>query len=112
MKFIYKGENKKSKVMAPLVGKYLEQFCSQEQEFEQAINQSGQTFNECMDSISNRVSNSVSDFDVINMAVDYYFPGSKISYQVNINLSGDADEVHEEPPKKKKSMTFSLEDLF
>lgn len=53
--------------IAPATAAALSSFCEQEPEFEQAIEQSGKTFQECLDEVAKGVSGSISlanDYDV------------------------------------------------
>ena len=72
--------------------KALRSFCEQEAEFAQAIEQSGRTFQQCLDSIVKGVHASLSDFEAYSRAVEFYFPGAKVIFQMRIDLIGDGAE--------------------
>ncbi|MDE5884198.1 MAG: hypothetical protein K2H29_03855 [Oscillospiraceae bacterium] len=81
----------------------LQQFCEQEQEFAQAIEQSGKSFQDCLDAIAKNAGQSISDFKVYSKAVEFYFPGAKVNFQMRIDLIGDhAGDPGEADPKPKK----------
>lgn len=103
----YDGKDNKAKVMADYVAGALRTFCEQEQEFEQAIEQSGKTFTECMDSVAKGVGGSISDLDAVTKAVKFYFPTAEIEFKMVIRTSEFDKEEHKEETKQ-----FSLADLF
>ena len=86
----------------------LQQFCEQEQEFAQAVEQSGKTFQQCLDHVIKgmvKIGNngSLSDFDTYSRAAEFYFPGAKVNFQMRIDLIGDhAGDPGEADPKPKK----------
>lgn len=70
------------------------EFSRQDDEFAQAIVQGG-SFDDCMKAVSKRVKNScISDLDAYAAAAEFYFPGSKIRFEMRIELC-----EHEEAPK-------------
>lgn len=91
--------------------KALTLFCSQEPEFEQAIEQSDKTFQECLDSVVKGVSESVSDFKAYNKAVKFYFSTAVVHFNMQIDLIGDSK--HDDPPitMTKSSLSVSLDSL-
>lgn len=103
------------KVVAGETAKALIQFCKQEQEFEQAIEQSGKTFQECLDSIVKGVKNSISDLEAYTKAVKFYFSTAIVHFNMTIDLSGD--NGYAEPPitmtqnEPKSSFSVSLDEL-
>lgn len=108
---------------APIKGRYqqaiakdtaeaLKLFCSQEPEFEQAILQSGKTFQECLDAVIKGVGGSMSDLKTYQKAAEFYFPGCKVHFQMSIDLIGDAAEKKPEITMSRKSeLSVSLDDL-
>lgn len=86
--------------------KALQSFCEQEPEFAQAIEQSGRTFQQCLDKVAAGVSGSLSDFEAYSRAVEFYFPGAKVIFQMRIDLIGDADK-----PEPVKPLTVSFDSL-
>lgn len=103
------------RAVAPKTAKALMQFCEQEPEFEQAIEQSGVDFQCCLDKVIKGVGDSISDLDVYNKAVKFYFSTATVHFNMTIDLSGD--NGHIEPPitmkqnKPKSSLGLSLDEL-
>lgn len=88
----------------------LRTFCEQESEFQQAIEQSGKSYQQCLDSIMNGISGSVSDLDVYSKAVQFYFPGAKVHFRMEIDLIGDASP-RPTTEAKPKSLSVSFDSL-
>ena len=82
----------------------LQSFCCQEQEFQQAIEQSGKSFQNCLDEVVKGISGSISDFDVYSRAVKFYFPGAVVHFRMEIDLIGNADGT---VPAQKEPRTLS-----
>lgn len=105
----------KQRAVAEGTAKALLQFCEQEQEFEQAIEQSGGTFQQCLDKAVKGSGNSISDLEVYSKAVKFYFSTAVVHFHMTIDLSGDNGHVN--PPitmtqnKPKSSLSVSLDDL-
>lgn len=103
--------------IAPSVAEALASFCNQEPEFEQAIFQSGKTFQDCLSSISKGVGNSISDIEVYGRAVKFYFETATVSFHMSIDLSGsNGAEKHitmteSKPETESKALDLSLDDL-
>lgn len=100
------------KAVASETAKALTEFCGQEQEFEQAVEQSGKTFQDCLDSITAGLGSSCSDLEIYKKAVKYYFPTADISFHMSINLCGDTG--YEPPPTEvthSSNLNVSLDSL-
>ena len=97
---------KVQKAIARETAQALRSFCEQEPEFAQAIEQSGKTFQQCLDSIAKGVHASMSDFEAYSRAVEFYFPGAKVIFQMRIDLIGDADKSPEAEPAKNLTVSF------
>ncbi|MBR2284596.1 MAG: hypothetical protein IJ874_09320 [Ruminococcus sp.] len=84
-------------------------FCKQSAEFRQAVEQSGKSFQQCLDSIDKTVNrrSSVSDFEVFKAAAEFYFTGAVIHFDMRIDLG--EDESVREP--EKKTIAVSFDDL-
>ena len=98
--------------VASAVAEALTSFCEQEPEFEQAIDQSDKTFQECLDSVAKGVSRSISDIEVYRRAVKFYFSTATVSFHMSIDLCGDNGA--DKPPitmTERKSLSLSLDDL-
>lgn len=99
-------------VMAPSIAQALESFCNQEPEFEQAIEQSGNTFQQCMDAVAKGVGDSISDIEAYKKAVKFYFSTATVHFNMTIDLCGDIDS----PPitmkkNEKNALSVSLDEL-
>ena len=98
---------KVQKAIALETAQALRSFCEQEPEFAQAIEQSGRSFQDCLDSIAKGVGSSISDLDVYSKAAAFYFPGAKVHFRMELDLVGDADKPEAPSPDKSTlSMTF------
>ena len=99
--------------IAPETAKALISFCGQEKEFEQAVEQSGKTFQECLDTVVKGIGRSISDIDVYRKAVQFYFEGAEVQFIMKINLYGNS----EAPPitvrkgGKKSALNLSFDSL-
>ncbi|MDE5792158.1 MAG: hypothetical protein K2H66_01380 [Oscillospiraceae bacterium] len=80
------------------VAKTLKDFCNQESEFLQAIEQSEKSFQDCLDKVVKGIGGSISDFDVYDRAVKFYFPCAKIRFRMELDLVGNAETAPEEKP--------------
>lgn len=102
----------KEKAVSEAVKKALQEFCKQDPEFERAIEESGKTFLQCLEAAMVGVRNSISDLEVYQRAVRFYFDGAKVKFKMEIDLIGDA-KVDEKPIEvtKNDKLSFSLDDL-
>lgn len=98
--------------MAPSIAQALKNFCKQESEFEQAIEQSGNSFQQCMDAVAKGVGGSISDIDAYKKAVKFYFSTATIHFNMTIDLCGDIDSPPITMKKNDKSaLSVSLDEL-
>lgn len=104
-----KALNRHAGVMAEPVRKQLEDFCRQDGEFAQAVAQGG-TFKDCMAAVTKDVGSALSDVDAYERAVRFYFPGSRIRFQMTVDLVGDA--AGETVDKPKAGIVLNLADFF
>ena len=106
--------------IAPSVADALTSFCEQEPEFKDAILDSGKTFQDCLDSVAEGVTRSLSDIEAYRRAVKFYFSTATVSFVMTIDLCGDNGA--EKPPitmtkntsedkPQSKSLSVSLDDL-
>lgn len=108
-------KGKYQKAIANKTAEALMLFCKQEPEFEQAVEQSGKNFQECLDSVCKKIGSSISDLEVYTKAVKFYFSTATVHFNMTIDLSGD--NGHIDPPitmtqsKPKSSLSVSLDDL-
>lgn len=89
----------------------LSEFCRQDEEFAQAVLQGG-SFADCMAAVSAGVGISISDRDAYRRAVQFYFPGADIRFQMTLNLcAGVEDGPKPAPERPDKPKVLSLFDL-
>lgn len=110
-----KIKGKAQSVIAGETAKALMHFCEQEPEFEQAIEQSGKSFSDCLNSITKDVSASnagVSDIEIYRRAVKFYFSTATVEFVMNINLSGGNGAAPAAPAEHKSDvLSVSLDEL-
>lgn len=107
----------KEKVMAPAVAAVLKDFCEQDAEFAQAVDQGG-SFKDCMTAVAKGVGGSISDIDAYKKAVQFYFPGAEIRVQMSIDLVGAAADTSPSalraatsPQGEARGIVLNLEDF-
>ena len=93
------------KAVAESTANTLIEFCGQEQEFEQAIEQSGKSFQECLDFAVKDIKQSCSDFEIYEKAVKFYFSTAKIRVRMTIDLIGKTES------RQESSFGVSLDSL-
>lgn len=98
----FKGDNKAQAVKSAVV-ETLTTFAKQESEFAQAIAESDKTLSDVCTATVRGVGNSISDLEVYQKAVQEYFPGAKVKFEMKIDLVGDAADP--------KTLNFDLLDL-
>ena len=91
--------------------KALTHFCEQEPEFEQAVEQSGKSFQECLDSVVKGIKQSCSDLEVYSRAVKFYFSTAEVHFNMSIDLCGDNGYTAPPITVTKSSLSVSLDDL-
>lgn len=69
-------------------------FCRQDYEFAQAVVQGG-TFTDCMKAVAKGCGHGISDLEAYRRAVQFYFPGAEIEFQMAIYLC-EAEKPKEE----------------
>ena len=79
----------KETAMKEAVRATLETFCTQDEEFAQAVVQGG-SFPDCMTAVAKGVGGHISDLEAYKKAVQFYFPGAEIRMQMTIDLIGAA----------------------
>ena len=101
-----KKSNRYMEVVAEPVAKTLHGFCRQSEEFARAITETDRTFQECLETITKGIGQSISDVDIYQRAVGYYFPGAKIEFKMTIRMSEyeTPEPVHQ--PKKKIDLSL------
>ena len=100
------------KAIAGATANALKDFCKQESEFLQAVEQSGKSFQDCLDEVVKGISGSISDFDVYSRAVKFYFPGATVHFCMEIDLIGNADGtvLEQKEPRTLSAVFDSLAD--
>ena len=106
-------KGQKQKAIASAVREALESFCEQESEFEQAIEQSGKTFQECLNSVVSGCGSCLSDIEAYRRAVKFYFSTATVSFRMEIDLCGNngAEKPITMTENKKDTLSISLDDL-
>ena len=87
--------DKYGNVMKSAVKDALKEFCRQDGEFSQAVVQGG-SFSDCMTAVGKKVKNNgISDLDAYATAAGFYFPGSKVRFEMRIELcEHEPEETH------------------
>lgn len=100
----------KESAMKDAVRATLETFCTQDEEFAQAVVQGGD-FPACMAAVARGVGSSISDMEAYKKAVQFYFPGAEIRMQMTIDLIGAAaaTETAPAPAEQKKPENIILD---
>ena len=97
----------KASAMKAAVRDALLQFASQDEEFAQAIVQGG-SFKNCMDAVAKGVGQSISDLEAYGKAAAFYFPGSKVRFEMHIDLIGDAAAPSPQGEGKERGLVLDL----
>lgn len=71
------------------VKKALLSFVRQDEELAQAVVQGG-SFSECMGHVATGCGSHISDLTAFEKAVQFYFPGARVRYRMEVDLIGDA----------------------
>ena len=83
------------KTIAPPTAENLICFCRKSDKFAKSVVDGG-SFKECIEKISKDMDRrACSDFAAYNMAVNFYYPGAKVEYTVNIVLPDDSNNIIE-----------------
>lgn len=97
-------------VFKPVV-RALEDFCRQDEEFAQAVFQGG-TFEDCMKKVATNCGNGLSDLEAFRRAVQFYFRGADIQFQMKIDLvPHDRDDEETERADGQRSVVLNLADF-
>lgn len=87
-----KEKPEKNDMFAAAIGEHIKKalttFCEQNEEFARAVLDGGSA-NECIKSVADKIRTrkSVSDFDVYQLAVKYYFPVAVVDFIMKIRMS-------------------------
>lgn len=109
--------DKKAEVIKEATIKALHQFCEQSEEFSRAVIDCDKPFEVCLNEIIKGTGNAISDLDVFNKAVQFYFPGAVVEFRMLIRMSEYELDEPEQPltPRTDKlpkdNLTLSLDSL-
>lgn len=84
--------NKYGKVIYKPVAEALKQFCSNQQ-FAAAILESDKTLSDCCKAITKGVTNVISDIEAYRRAVQFYFAGADVKFDMRIILGDESSDV-------------------
>lgn len=116
-----KDKPEKNDMFAVAIGEHIKKalatFCEQNEEFARAVLDGGSA-NECIKSVADKIRTrkSVSDFDVYQLAVKYYFPVAVVDFIMKIRMSeyepkAEQTEVKAEQTEQKTALDLSLDGL-
>lgn len=91
----------------------LNEFCSQDDEFAQAVVQGG-SFGDCMAAVAKNTGSSISDIEAYRRAVAFYFPGAGVHFEMRIDLcaSVTGDEQQSGLQGKNDGILINLDAFF
>lgn len=98
-----KDKPEKNDMFAAAIGEHIKKalatFCEQNEEFARAVLDGGSA-NECIKAVADKIRTrkSVSDFDVYQLAVKYYFPVAVVDFVMKIRMS-----EYEQPEQKEQT---------
>ena len=98
--------------MKDAVYEALDNFCRQDGEFAQAVVQGG-TFEDCMKAVARNCGRAISDLEAFRRAVQFYFPGADVRFQMSVDLcaSVEDEEAAPAPVPKAGRKIISLADF-
>ena len=109
-KFSQKGKAVGSSVVDTLIS-----FCEQNSEFAQAVVQSDKTVGDCIESTIKGSGSSISDIEVYRKAVEFYFSGATVHFNMTVDLGdngfSNSPAPTEDKPVQATSLQLSLDDL-
>ena len=118
-----KDKPEKNDMFAAAIGEHIKKaltvFCEQNEEFARAVLDGGSA-NECIKSVADKIRTrkSVSDFDVYQLAVKYYFPVAVVDFVMKIRMSEyeqpeqkEQTEAKAEQTEQKTALDLSLDGL-
>lgn len=92
-------------VMKSAVRDALKDFCRQDEEFAQAVVQGG-SFEDCMKAVAKGCDSGLSDLEAYRRAVQFYFDGAKVEFQMKITLTPAAVA-----PASEQGILLNFEDF-
>ena len=92
------------------IKKALSSFCEQNEEFARAVLDGGSA-NECIKAVADKIRTrkSVSDFDVYQLAVKYYFPVAVVDFVMKIRMSEYEQPEQTEQTEQTEAKTEQTE---
>ena len=115
-----KEKPEKNDMFAAAIGEHIKKalttFCEQNEEFARAVLDGGSA-NECIKSVADKIRTrrTVSDFDVYQLAVKYYFPVAVVDFVMKIRMSEfepKAEQTEQtEQTEQKTALDLSLDSL-
>ena len=111
--------SRKGKAVSSAVINALSDFCRQNSEFAQAVEQSKKSVADCIESTVKNCGNSISDVDVVRKAVSFYFPGATVKCTMTIdvgdggfsNVDAETLATAEAESKEPKKLCLELDSL-
>ena len=95
----------KEQAMAGPVAEALREFCSQNDEFAQAVAQGG-SFAACMTAVAKDAGQAISDLEAYRKAVRFYFRGADVRVTMTIDVEGawrqDQEDAGDEEPRAEQ----------
>lgn len=101
--------SKRGQIVGEAVRTVLIDFCGQNAEFAQAVEQGG-SLADCIESTVNDVEAGISDLEVYKRAVQFYFAGAEIHMTMTLDL-GDGGFAGEPEPQTERVVELSLDSL-
>lgn len=99
-------------IMAPDTKKALISFIEQDEEFADAVYHNSQTFGDCMKAVEKNCFSALSDLEAFKRAVQFYFPGAEIEYQMKLYVNPyELEDKKKSEQSDKQFKTFSLFDV-
>lgn len=98
----------KGKAVSSAVLDALKSFCGQNTEFAQAVVQTDKSIKDCIESTVKDCGSSVSDIDVYRKAVQFYFAGADVHFEMTLDL-GDGGFSNDKG--NQSGLRLSLDDL-
>lgn len=80
-------KNRYKSALWKLVYETLVNFCQQNPEFAQAVEQTDMTLDDCLTAVCRGIGSSISDLDVYRRAAEFYFPGCVVEMALTIRMS-------------------------
>lgn len=104
----FKGDSH-GKCVYKAVAEALRDFCTQDDEFAQAVVQTDRTLSDCVKEVTKGVGNVLSDLDAYRSAVKFYFSTADVKFIMQLDLCGDLTAGEAE---KRGVIHLTLDDLF